>query len=229
MGVLRLGHTVRGLPAGDAPRGRVRASGRCRRGAPAHRDRSGRGSALPLGRRGRSEVAALPHRSSRTAGRGGQPQPLPRPGLPARVHHQPRRQDQGEGARAPARLRAHRQRTWIHGAIALAGRRNQLRRPGRPARAQAPHALRSRGRVCGPAPGTGASGRIQAVRAGLLRHRLGRLGLGRAPLPVSRRTGPRPRRLRTPPARGQHRADRGACWPWSGAWRDPPQCPAIRR
>ena len=42
-----------------------------------------------------------------------------------------------QGGRSPARVRRDRDRARLHGAVAVAGRRHQLRRPGRPARAPA--------------------------------------------------------------------------------------------
>jgi len=56
---------------------------------------------------------------------------------------QPRSRDQGESRRAPPGMRAYRSRTWLFGSIALAGRRHQLRGPGRLQRTQAPYALGS--------------------------------------------------------------------------------------
>ena len=229
VGLRRLGHALRRLPAARTAPGRVREDRRRRRGAPAHRHRPRRGPPLPVGRRGESRRAVEPHRGVRPARRRGQPQPVPGPRLQARLDHQPGPGDPAQGDRAPAGVRADRRRARRHRPVAVAGRRDQLRRPGRPARPpRAPR--RQPGRALRrPARDPGAARRVQVLRARLLRHRHRRLGLGAAPVPGARSAragagGPRP--PRPGGQRGADRRDPGARGP---AGRLSLQQPQVRR
>ena len=82
-----VGHALRRLPASGPSARRARARRRRRRGAPPDRHGGRRGHALPLGRRGRLRRPARARGRARAARRRGQPEPLPGPGLQARLHH----------------------------------------------------------------------------------------------------------------------------------------------
>ena len=71
-----------------------------------------------------------------------------------------------------------------------------------------------------PARGPRAAPRIQALRAGVLRHRHRRLGLGGAALPATRAASPRAGRPRSPRAGRQRGADRRAARARGAGWAD---------
>ena len=100
VGLRRLGHALRHVPAARPPARRVRARRRRRRGPPPDRHRRRRGAALPVGRGRRLRRAARAHRGARAARRRRQPEPLPGPRLQARLGHASRRR---ACARRPSR------------------------------------------------------------------------------------------------------------------------------
>ena len=210
MGLRRLGDALRRLPAARAPARRVRARRGCRRGAPADRHGGRGGDALPVGRGGRLRRAARARRGRRPAGRRREPQPLPGPGLQARVRHPPRRGDPRAGGRAHDRVRRDRPRAGLRRAVAVAGGRDELPGAGRPACAAPADARVPPARVRGAARGADLPRRVQVLRARLLRHRPGRLGLGAAHVPGARRARGGPGRSRPPRAGHERGADRRA-------------------
>ena len=96
-------------------------------------------------------------------------------------------------------------------AVAVARRRHQLPGPGRPPRPPRPAARVALAGLCAAAGRPGAAGRVQALRAGVLRHRPRRLGLRAADLPEARRPRARADRPRPPRPGREHRADRRVC------------------
>ena len=85
---------------------------------------------------------------------------------------------------------AHRNRARLDRAVAVARRRHQLPRPGRPRRAPRAACVECLQRALRGAAGrAGDAGRVQVLRAGVLRDRHRRLGLGAADLPAARRAG----------------------------------------
>ena len=136
VGLRRLGHALRRLPAARPPARRVRARRRRRRGAPADRHRAGAVALhFPWDAVDDLRRAARAHRGARPARRRGQPEPLPGPRLQARLAHPPRRRRPREGRRPPARVRRDRDGARLDRAVAVARGRHELPRPGRPARA----------------------------------------------------------------------------------------------
>ena len=91
VGLRRLRHALRHVPAARPAARRVRAARRRRRGPPADRDRARGRAALPVGRGRRLRRAARAHRGARAARRRRQPEPVPGPRLQARLGHAPRR------------------------------------------------------------------------------------------------------------------------------------------
>ena len=202
---------------------------RRRRGAPADRHR-GRGRVpLPLGCRRRLRRPALRVGVARAARRRGQPEPVPGPGLQARRAHPSGRRRAREGRRAHARVPGDRDRARLHRAVAVAGRRDELPGPGRPPRAPPPDARLPRARVRADAGRAGTAGRVQAVRARLLRHRPGRLGQCAADVLEARRPGACAGRPRPSRAGREHRADRRVPRRREPPRRVPFQQPQVRR
>jgi hypothetical protein len=208
VGLRRLRHAVRGVHAAGAAAHRVRAPRRRGRGPSPHRRRAGGGAALPVGRRRGTRRAARARRWARPAHRRRQPQPLPGPRLQAGQRHQPRSRGPRQGGRAPDRVRGDRERAGLDRAVAVVRRRHQLRRPGRPARAPRAADRVAGARLRGAAGRAGAVARVQALRAGVLRHRPLRLVRGAHRLHAARRAREGARRPRPPPAGRQRRADR---------------------
>ena len=106
VGLRRLGHALRHLPAAGPPARRLRDARRRGRGAPPDRHGARGRAALPVGPSRRLRRAARAIRVARAADRRGQPEPLPGPRLQARLGHAPGRAGAREGGRAPARVRA---------------------------------------------------------------------------------------------------------------------------
>ena len=168
-------------------------------------------------------------RVARPARRRGQPEPLPGPRLQARLRHPPGRAGAREGRRAHARVPGDRDRARLERPVAVARRRHQLPGPGRPARSpqaddRLPPARLRR------APGRpGVPGRVQVLRARLLRDRPRRLGLRAADLLQARRAREGPGRPRPPRAGHEHRADRRLPGRRGAPGRVPLQQPQVRR
>ena len=156
------------------PRGEDR---RRRDRAPVHRRRADGRAAHPVGQGGRLRGAAP--RTRPTLGRRArrdQHQRLPGRRLQARLGHQPGPGRPPQGHRSPARGDRHHGRDRVARPEAVVLRRHQLPGPGRPAQPPGP-AGRGAARDVRPArrrPADPAG--VQALRAGLLRHR--RPGLG---------------------------------------------------
>ena len=114
-------------------------------------------------------------------------------------------------------------------AVAVARRRHELPRPGRPDRPPpAARRVAARG-LRRAARGAGAARRVQALRARVLRDRPRRLGRGAARLPEARRPRARARRPRPPRAGHERRADRRAAGRGGPPRRLPLQQPQVRR
>ena len=181
VGLRRLGHALRRVPAAGPPARRVRELDDA---AEVHRltGTAPRGrAALPVGRGRRLRRAARAHRGARAAGRRGQPEPLPGPRLQARLDHAPRRG-------ACARRRSTHLLECVRDRDASSARpRSRCGSPtARTTRARTTCARAARGcstslgaRLRGAAGRAGAAGRVQALRARVLRHRPRRLGLAR--------------------------------------------------
>ena len=138
VGLRRLRHALRDVPAARPAARRVRAHRRRRRGAPPDRHGAGRRAALPVGPGRRSARRCARHAEARgLRDRRRQPEPVPGPRLQARLDHPPRRGRAPQGDRPPARVRGDRARARLDRAVAVVRRRHQLPRPGRPARAPA--------------------------------------------------------------------------------------------
>ena len=230
VGLRRLRHPLRHLPAGRAPARRLRARRRRRRGPPPDRHRRRGRAALPVGRDRRLRRAARAHRGARAARRRGQPEPLPGPRLQARLDHAP-----GRAACARRRSRtcssASRSRpSWAR----PRSRCGSPTAPTTPARTTCASAAAGWSTRCRPStPQLPAdqehARRVQALRARLLRHRPRRLGLVAARLPEARRARAGARRPRPPRPGREHRADRRAARRGGPARRLPLQQPQVRR
>ena len=212
MGLRRLGHALRHVPAGRPAARRVRARRRRRRGAPPDRHGRRRRAPLPVGRRRRLRPSCATHIEERGLRVGAvNPNLFQDPDYKLGLDHPSRRAGAREGRRAPARVPR--------------DRRRRSARP--PSRSGWPTAPTTRARTTcasaaarllealaevydAAAPRAGAAGRVQALRARLLRDRPRGLGLGAPRLPEARRPRARARRPRPPRAGRQRRADRRA-------------------
>ena len=160
--------------------------------------------------------------------RSGQPEPLRRGRVPARQRLPSGSRGAPPRARPLPRVRRDRRAGRLLGAQPLAGRRDELPGPGRPARAlRAAHGVPG-GAVRRPPGGNAPSRRVQVLRARLLQHRPAGLGHGRARLPPARPAGPGARGHRPPRAGDERGADRRAPARRGAARRLPLQQPQVR-
>ena len=230
MGVRELGHPLQGLrPAGRAPRP-VREGRRRRAGPPAHRARPVGRAAHPVGPRRRLRQAAPPRRGPRR---------------PPRARSTPTRSRTTTTCSAacatstsgcgPRRSRhaldcvdimdvtgSRDLKVWLPDGLNYPGQADLRDRQDRLADSLAA-GLRPPRRP--PAPGA----RVQALRAGLLRHRRPRLGHGLRPLRRARRAGRGLPRHRPPRPGHEHRVHRHAAAAARPARRVRLQLPLLRR
>ena len=208
MGLWQLGHAIQGVRLARHP-AHGRGEDRRRRGRePLHRARPQRRAAHPVGPGRRLRIPAQVRRGPRRRSRDGQQQHLPGRRLQARQPHPRRPEGARQGGAAQPRLHRGDGQDRFTRPEGLAGRRDQLPRPGRHAR-PAGLARRGLGRDLRPARRRPAAGaRVQVLRAGVLPHR--RAGLGHVVRPL-RRAGGQGDGVpghRSPRTRHQHRVHR---------------------
>ena len=232
VGLRRLGHALRRLPAARPPARRLRARRRRRRGAPPDRHR-----AAPSRCTSRGTRSTTTPRCARTIEARGLRVGAVNPNLfqdpdyklGSVTHPDAARAREGgrrtcsSASRSRRALGSTAQSLWLADGTNYPGQddlRARRRAAARRASAQVYAAL--------PA-GAGAAGRVQALRARVLRDRPGRLGRGAADVPEARRPREGAGRPRPPRAGHEHRADRRAAGRRGPARRLPLQQPQVRR
>ena len=209
MGLRGLGHPLRRLPAARPPARHVREARRRRRGAPADRHRRARSRCTSRGTPSTTTTSCARAIESRGLRVGAvNPNLFQDPDYKLGSVTHP---DAAVREKAVAHmLECVEIATGLgrHGAVAVAGRRHQLSGPGRPARAAPADARLPRARLRRAARRAGVPGRVQVLRAGVLRDRPGRLGQRAADLPQARRAREGAGRPRPSRAGHEHRADR---------------------
>ena len=181
-----------------------------RRGSPAHGHRAVGRAAHPVGPRRRLRTGcASARRSSACASARSTRISSRSPSTSSAALCNPDPSIRRTRGRAHPRVRRDRRAVGVGRDLALARGRHELPGSGLAARATPRALVDACARSYDALPeGDAAARRVQALRAGVLRDRPRRLGLGAAALPGARRGGEGARRPRSSRAGREHRADR---------------------